>query len=265
MKHAIFLAPFDESADPSFLADMAAEAEAAGWDGFFLWDHVVYRAPVREVADPWIVMAAQAAATERILLGPMVTPLARRRPQILARQTATLDHLSRGRLVFGVGLGLDRSGRELSSFGEELDDRTRAEMLDEALEVITALWTGERVRHTGSHYRAEDVAFLPPPVQQPRVPIWVGARWPYRRPLRRAARWDGLFIIDAEGPQDLAQALRVVRDERGTLDGFAVACEGSPTDDPRPWREAGATWWLVDLLTNTKDAVRRVVGEGPPS
>jgi alkanesulfonate monooxygenase SsuD/methylene tetrahydromethanopterin reductase-like flavin-dependent oxidoreductase (luciferase family) len=210
-------------------------------------------------------MTAQAVRTERILLGPMVTPLARRRPQIVARQTTTLDHLSGGRLVLGVGLGLDRSGNELSSFGEELDDRTRAEMLDEALEVVSALWTGERVHHAGAHYRAEDVAFRPPPVQQPRIPVWVGARWPYQRPLRRAARWDGLFVIDTEGPQDLSQALRVVRDERGSLDDYAVACVGSPTDDPRPWREAGATWWLVDPFTTTRDAVRRVVTAGPPT
>ena len=264
MKHAVFLAPFDECADPAFLAELASDAEHAGWDGLFLWDHVVYRAPVREVADPWIAMAAQAVATERIRLGPMVTPLARRRPQVLARQTASLDNLSKGRLVFGVGLGLDQSGRELSSFGEELDDRTRAEMLDESLEVITELWSGERVHHRGAHYRAEDVAFLPPPLQQPRVPIWVAARWPYRRPLRRAARWDGLFVIDTDGPQDLARALQVVREERGTLDGFDVACEGGMHDDPGPWQQAGATWWLVEPPSTARAAVTTAVRAGPP-
>lgn len=137
-RHGIFLPIFDELADPRLLGELGAAAEARGWDGMFLWDHVTYRAPVRAVTDPWIALACVAMQTSTIALGPMVTPLARRRPQVLARQVAALDRLSGGRFVLGVGLGLDASGRELSSFGEELDDRRRAEMLDEALALVGA-------------------------------------------------------------------------------------------------------------------------------
>jgi alkanesulfonate monooxygenase SsuD/methylene tetrahydromethanopterin reductase-like flavin-dependent oxidoreductase (luciferase family) len=139
VRYGIFLPPFDELADARVLAELAVRAEDGGWDGFFLWDHVLYRPPVSGLADPWIAPAAIATVTERLLLGPLVTPLARRRPWIVARQAATLDRLSKGRFVLGVGLGLDHGGGELSRFGEELDDHRRAEMLDEALELTGQL------------------------------------------------------------------------------------------------------------------------------
>ena len=165
---------FDALADPALVARLSAEAEKAGWDGIFLWDHVRWREPVLEVADAWITLAAIATATQAIRLGPMVTPLARRRPVKVARETATLDRLSGGRLTLGVGLGSDRSGNELSITGEELDDRRRAGMLDEALEILTAAWSGEPVYHRGEHYTVDGMRFLPRPVQRPGVPVWVG-------------------------------------------------------------------------------------------
>ena len=189
-KRGAFVAPFDELVDPNRLAELAASAEAHGWDGFFVWDHVRYRAPVRAIADPWVALAAVAAATDRIRLGPLVTPIARRRVQKLARETVTLDHLSRGRLVLGVGLGSDRYG-ELAPFGEVVDPRERARLLDEGLERLASYWGGE---------------FEPAPVQAPRIPVWVAARWPNRRPLRRAAHWDGLFPIELPGPEALANS-----------------------------------------------------------
>src|SRR3954449_830238 len=154
-RRAIFVAPFDELADPRLLAELAAEAEAEGWDGFFLWDHIVYSAPTSAVLDPWIVMAAIAMATERLITGPLVTPLSRRRPHKLARETVTLDLLSAGRLVLGVGLGSDRHG-ELSPFGEVVDSRERAGLLDAGLERLQAYWGGQ---------------FVPRPVQLPRIPL----------------------------------------------------------------------------------------------
>ena len=265
MRHAVFLPPFDGLADPRLVASLAADAEEAGWDGFFVWDHVLYRSPVEAVADPWVVLAAAAMTTERLLLGPMVTPVARRRPHVLARQTVSLDQLSEGRLVLGVGLGLDRSGRELSAFGEELDDRVRAAMLDEGLVLIDELWGGETVDHAGAHYRAEGVRFLPRPVQRPRIPVWVAGRWPHRRPLRRAARWDGMFLIDLGGPQDLAEAVAELRAERGDLDGFEVVCDGAAGADPRPWAGAGATWWLAEPPSTDPATVRAVIAAGPPT
>ena len=171
MRSALWLPIFDVLADPAVVARLAAEAEEAGWHGLFVWDHLRWRAPVRQVADPWITLAAIATATDGLRLGPLVTPLARRRPAKVARETATLDRLSGGRLTLGVGLGSDRFGSELSKTGEQLDDRLRGQMLDEALEILTAAWSGEPVHHRGEHYTVEGIQFLPRPVQQPGVPV----------------------------------------------------------------------------------------------
>jgi len=265
VRFGLTLPPFNELADPAALVLLAREAEAAGWDGFFLWDHIRHRSPAAEVADPWVALGAIAANTEDIVIGPMVTPLARRRPQIVAKQTTTVDHLSRGRLVLGVGLGLDGGGRELSAFGEEMNDRRRAGMLDESLSVIEQLWSGSTVYHHGEHYTVDGVGFLPPSLQQPRIPVWVAARWPHRRPLLRAARWDGLFPIDLEHPKQLREMLDAVAEERGTLDGFAVALHAFPGTDPEPWALAGATWWLARIESGDTTAdVRTVIEAGAP-
>ncbi len=161
MRHGLYIPPFDDLADPTLVARLCAEAEEAGWDGVFIWDQVRWREPVLGVADPQITLAAIASATERIRLGPMVTPLARRRPAKVARETATLDRLSDGRLTMGVGLGSDRFAQEYSITGEEVDDRRRARMLDEALEILQAAWSGELVQHRGEHYTVDAMRFLP--------------------------------------------------------------------------------------------------------
>lgn len=264
-KRGIFLPIFDELADPRLLGDLGALAESAGWDGVFLWDHVVYRAPIRSATDAWTAMACIAMQTSSVVFGPMVTPLARRRPHVLARQVVALDQLSGGRFVLGVGLGLDASGRELSRFGEELDDRRRAEMLDEALDLVGSLVAGEHVDHHGPHYTAADVTFEPAAVNG-RVPTWVAARWPNRRPLRRAARYDGLFVIDVDGPDDVAAAVAFVRDERGgDMDGYDVVVNAYENKDVAAWTDAGATWTLVDFdpFTLTLDEVRARIAAGP--
>lgn len=249
VKRGIFLAPFDELVDPRLLAELAQLAEARGWDGFFLWDHIRYRAPVRAVADPWVALATIAYATSRLRLGPMVTPLARRRVQKLARETVTLDHLSAGRLTLGVGLGSDRSD-EFGPFGDAADPRERARLLDEGLARLAEFWGGE---------------FEPPPVQRPRIPVWVASRWPNRRPLRRAARWDGLFPIELPGPDELATLVAEVgalRDGDGAPFDFVI--EVSPGDDLGPWEEAGATWVLSGFDPEPHEAeVRELIEAGP--
>src|SRR5918996_1654776 len=197
MRRGVFLPIFDELADP---ATLAVRAEARGWDGVFLWDHVLYRPPVAAVTDPWIALAAIAVATDRIELGPMVTPLARRRPWIVARQAVALDHLSGGRFVLGLGLGLHGGGGAWSRFGEQPGGRRRAAMLDEGLDVLTGLLSGESVDHHGDAYRVDDVRFLPAPLRPGGMPIWLAGRWPNRRPVERALRYDGLFLIDSRDP-----------------------------------------------------------------
>jgi alkanesulfonate monooxygenase SsuD/methylene tetrahydromethanopterin reductase-like flavin-dependent oxidoreductase (luciferase family) len=266
MRTGLFLPIFGELSDPRVTAGLAAEAEAAGFDGVFVWDHVQYRAPATHVADAWITLAAMALATERVRIGPLVTPLPRRRPQIVARQATAIDQLSGGRFVLGVGTGRD-SARELSAFGEQLDDGTRGAMLDEALDVMSALWSGEEVRHEGAHYLADRVTFHPTPIQRPRVPLWVAGRWPNRRPLRRAGRYDGYFPIDLEAPGQLAELAGALGQRRASEAPFDIAVEGWPGDDPAPWAAAGATWWLVRFSPFDVDVagVRDVIAGGPPA
>jgi alkanesulfonate monooxygenase SsuD/methylene tetrahydromethanopterin reductase-like flavin-dependent oxidoreductase (luciferase family) len=248
-KTAIFVAPFDELADPRLLAELAADTEAQGFDGFFLWDHITYSAPTSRVLDPWVAMAAIAMTTEKVRIGPLVTPLSRRRPHKLARETATLDLLSDGRLVLGIGLGSDRHG-ELAPFGEVVDAKQRATLLDDALDAIQHYWDG---------------AFLPRPVQRPRIPLWGAAKWPNRRPVRRAAKLDGLFPVELPDPGALAQ----LRDELAELRGpdaapFDLVVTGGPGYDPRPWAEAGATWCLTGFgPTPRLDDVRAAIAAGP--
>ncbi len=249
LARGLFLAPFDELAGPRLLGELAQHAEDRGWDGFFLWDHVAYRPPVRAILDPWVALSAVACATQSLRLGPMVTPISRRRVQKLARETVTIDHLSGGRLTLGVGLGSDRTD-ELRPFGEVVDARERARLLDQGLDRLNAFWGGE---------------FEPLPLQRPRVPVWIAARWPNRRPVRRAARWDGLFPIELPGPDALTELADEVRDLRAGRDGsFDLVVEISPGADPDPWEAAGATWILTGFGSQPRAAdVRRTIAAGP--
>ena len=245
-RQAVFLPPFDALADPVVLADLAADAEAAGWDGMFLWDHMTYSPPVEAILDPWICMAAMAVATDRLLLGAMVTPLSRRRPAVLARQAITLDLLSGGRLVLGFGLGDDGSTGEMRRFGEEVDPAARARMLDEGLELLSGLLSGRPVDHAGVHYRAE-ATFLPAPSAPSGIPTWIAGRWPNQAPLRRAARHDGAFVINVADPAEAADLVARLRDLRGSLDGFDVVVELPDGADPAAWSVPGITWLLTRI------------------
>jgi alkanesulfonate monooxygenase SsuD/methylene tetrahydromethanopterin reductase-like flavin-dependent oxidoreductase (luciferase family) len=248
-KRAVFVAPFDELADPRLLARLAHRAEELGWDGFFVWDHITYSPPTSGILDPWIVLAAIAMTTERVAIGPMVTPLSRRRVHKLARETATLDRLSDGRLIMGVGLGSDRHG-ELAPFGEVTNPKQRAALLDEGLDELVRFWDG---------------AFVPRPVQRPRIPIWCAATYPNRRPLRRAARWDGLFPVRVPDPDALAEMAAETAAHRAPDAGpFDLAITVKPGHDVAPWEAAGATWTLTEFDSTPKlDAVRAAIEAGP--
>jgi alkanesulfonate monooxygenase SsuD/methylene tetrahydromethanopterin reductase-like flavin-dependent oxidoreductase (luciferase family) len=246
-------------ADPHALAELARAAEAAGWDGVFLWDHVIRRPPWAPMVDPWIALSAMAVATDRVLLGPMVTPLARRRVSNVARQTVTLDLLSGGRLRLGVGLGAPDD--EFTRFGEAADPRRRARKLDESIDVLRRLWTGEDVEYRGEDVVADGVRFLPTPVHG-RIPIWVAGKWPGGAPFRRAARHDGVWpvpasgrLLDVDSFGDCVAAVRRFRAELGRHDGFD-ACfmtRSSAPDDADARRtaerlaEVGGTWWIESL------------------
>jgi alkanesulfonate monooxygenase SsuD/methylene tetrahydromethanopterin reductase-like flavin-dependent oxidoreductase (luciferase family) len=236
MHIAVSLPPFSDAAT---LVDLAVEAERTGWDGVFLWDHLVFQRQSRlDVHDPWVLLGAMAQATERVRLGTLVTPLARRRPWMVARHLTTLDHLSGGRSVLGVGVG-EPSDDDFAAFGEPADHRQRAAMLDEALTVLDGLLRGP-VAHEGVHYRV-DTELLPRPVQRPRPPIWVAAIAPHRRPLARAVRWDGVVPLTGFGsptPQELRSYLAGV--ERPT--GWEVVAMWAPGVPAHEYAAAGATW-----------------------
>ena len=263
MRHGIFLPPFGAFGDPTALVHLAIAAEGRGWDGFFLWDHVMHRVDGPYV-DAWIALAAIAASTDRLRIGPLITPLPRRRPWKLAREAVSLDHLSRGRLVLGVGIGTDHS-REFSAFGEPGDDRTRAELLDEGLDIVTQLWAGESVHHSGRHFHADGVRFLPRPFQQPRIPIWCGAHWPHRAPLRRAARYDGVIPIGDLPPEAVTDLLTEIGRHRTSPDPFDVAIASWTTSGTAAeYEAAGATWWLESFQPDTpRETAQRAIERGP--
>jgi alkanesulfonate monooxygenase SsuD/methylene tetrahydromethanopterin reductase-like flavin-dependent oxidoreductase (luciferase family) len=285
MRYGVSVPPFGPYADPRRLAELAARAETAGWDGFFVWDHMVYDPSFHPIGDPWVGLAAVAMRTSRLTIGTMVTPLARRRPWKVARETVSLDHLSGGRFVLGVGLG-DPAQWEYGSFGEPADPRIRAACLDEALTVLAGLWTGEPFRYDGRHFAVAEVTFRPPPVQRPRIPVWVAGWWPNKPPLRRAARWDGMAPIKQGGdlsPDEVAAALTYVRRHRATDAPFDVVVSGGT--GPRPddadrmaaYAAVGATWWLEDIspwrfgadpeaqwADRDTGAIERRVADGPP-
>jgi alkanesulfonate monooxygenase SsuD/methylene tetrahydromethanopterin reductase-like flavin-dependent oxidoreductase (luciferase family) len=241
MRHGLYFLPAGELSDPRTLIDLGVAAEEHGWDGFFLWDHILRpTGQPQDLADVWVALSAVATMTSRIRLGPMVTPTARRRPQILAREAITLDHLSVGRLIVGLGLGVDTSG-ELSKFGEVTDPIVRGDALDEAAQLLASWWSGKSANIDSSHYRVDDVALLPRPLQRPRIPMWFAARGSALRPVRRAARYDGVFAIEMDR-DGLRRVIRVIVEERGSLDDFDVAVPVVPGMDLPGWEADGATW-----------------------
>jgi alkanesulfonate monooxygenase SsuD/methylene tetrahydromethanopterin reductase-like flavin-dependent oxidoreductase (luciferase family) len=283
MKFGMNVPIFGEYADVRRLAEMAADAEASGWDGFWVWDHVHWSGeddsePRQPTVDPVVALTMVAAGTRRIRFGPMVLPLARRRPWKVARELATLDHLSGGRLTVGVGLGAP-AGLEFGDFGEQADAPIRAAKLDEGLDVLAGLWTGRPFDYTGAHYRLTRAEMLPRPVQDP-VPIWVGGEWPaHRAPFRRAARFAGVHpMLVSVPPDDQPAAIRDLvdyigrfRDSDRPFDvayGVETAGDGSAADRAivRRFAEAGVTWWMEPIsqwrgpLANIRERIRR----GPP-
>jgi alkanesulfonate monooxygenase SsuD/methylene tetrahydromethanopterin reductase-like flavin-dependent oxidoreductase (luciferase family) len=275
MKYALSTPNFGNCGDARVLAEIAHQAEDAGWDGYFLWDHVAWP-NMEPIVDPWVALGAMAMRTERIRLGTMITPIARRRPTKLAREAATLDHLSGGRVILGVGNGV--WPEEFGALGDENDPKVRAAMLDEGLELLSRLWSGAPVRHHGAHYRVETAGFAPP-LQKPRIPLWLAATWPVERTVRRATRWDGVLPTGRDWqvpltPDEIRQLAVAVKAQRRAGDRFEIGCLAQSTGDDREqeralaaqYEAAGGTWWFEyrhSWVTPVAD-VRARLRKGPP-
>lgn len=273
-----FVIPMGEA---QAIVDLAVEAEAAGWDGVFTWDGIDVGYGTGEISDPWVVLGAIAARTERVRIGAILTPVARRRPWKLARETVTVDRLSGGRLIVPVGLGtLDDGG--FGKVGEPTDVRVRAQRLDEGLDILTGLWSGEPFSYQGKHYQIEEMTFHPTPVQSPRIPIWVPGAWPRRRSMARAIRYDGVLsdLLNDDGshgevtPEVVREIRAYAAEHRTDPAPLDIIVEGrTPGDDPAQaaetvgaFAEAGATWWIEALWSPPNDlaTVRERIHQGPP-
>ncbi len=272
MRYGIVMANLNEYSDPRVAVRLAQVAEDAGWEALFVWDHLgyVWGSPS---CDPWVVLPAVAASTTRLKLGTAITPLARRRPQIVANALASLDLLSGGRVVFGAGLG--GVVEEFTAFGDPGDAKERAAVLDEGLMILNRLWSGASVMHRGPHYVVEGISLAPLPLQRPRIPIWIGGE--SAPALRRAARWDGWLApatnpdgTMAKSPERIAEMVAEIRRHRTTDAPFEVAVDGySESGDPtlpRAYEAAGATWWLESIHGTRGPLEENVarVGAGPP-
>lgn len=286
MRYSINIPNFGDFADAHTVAKVASAAEEAGWDALFVWDHVVHdkqRRGDQPFGDPWMLMTAAALGTSRLLIGPLVTPVARRRPEQLARQVSTLDQLSGGRVIFGAGLGGPIED-EFGSFGDTTDAMVLAERLDEGLELLARYWAGETVDHDGAHYRVRATALHPPTVQRPRPPVWIAGYWPNRRPMRRAAQWDGAVPLfksarhgDAPSPAEVRELADYIKQQRGerASEPFDIVVGGvsDPTgsaDQIAALRDAGATWWDERQHQSNPDHYRaepvlRRAAAGPPA
>jgi alkanesulfonate monooxygenase SsuD/methylene tetrahydromethanopterin reductase-like flavin-dependent oxidoreductase (luciferase family) len=270
MRYGIEVIPFGDYSDPRAVVRLAQAAEAAGWEAIAIWDHLLFP---YGAGDPWVTLAAVAQATTRLKLITAVAPLPRYRPHVLARTLTALDILSAGRVIFGTGLGV---AFDQAPFGDPTDAPTLAAMLDEGLDVLSGLWSGESVTHHGRFYQVEDAQLVPTPAQRPRIPVWIGGDSPAA--LRRAARWDGWVIGTineqcqiTKPPERLAAQVAVLRSHRADDAPCDVAVDGvsSPGDHElvREYAEAGATWWLEAIFgaRGSDDEMLARISAGPPA
>ena len=279
MKYGVYVPNHGDFFDTRFIAQLARETEEAGWDGFFVWDHIAHPHYLdKPFADPWVHLTAAALATEKIKLGPMVTPISRRRPWKLAKETVTLDHLSGGRLILGVGLGTHPV--EFSNLGESGEPKVRAEMLDEGLAVLAGLWQGETFEYHGSHFDIAPTQLLPATLQKPRIPIWVAGIWPKKGPFARSCRWDGYFplggIRDSRFlvPETFSEIRNLAMEKRGNEVPYDLVASGYTTGTKKSeesafvqeFADAGATWWMEAMdpwmFTGAQSQAR--IRLGPP-
>lgn len=262
---------------PADVLRLAIEAEDAGWDGVFTWDAIsIGKTPVY---DPWVMMGAIAGVTERVKIGTMILPLARRRPWKVAKEAVTIDHLSEGRLVLPVALGVPDDVGFSGVNTDSTDKKERAQRLDEALEILELGQTGESFDYNGQHFQIKDMTLSPKPVQD-RIPVWAVAGWPHEKSLARATRWDGIIPVDmspGKNPFDSVQpdVLREIvawcNEHHQRETPFDVVIEGktedaSDTEYVGSVAEAGATWFIESRWdeSETPESLMARIRKGPP-
>ena len=265
------------------IVELALEAEEAGWDGVFYYDDI-YTDRKTEMSAAWPIMAAIAVTTKKVRLGSLLTAIGRRRPWEVARESVTVDHLSKGRLILPVGLGWAGDGAYTRA-GMPSDRKVRAEMLDEGLEILDGLWSGKPFRYSGKHNQLKTMTFIPRPVQMPRIPIWVVGAWPRPKSMRRVLKYDGLIpvIKKVDGshedvlPQKIQEMKAFVEKNRvvkGTMrrdfdiikDGVTPMNEKNARKIVAPYAESGATWWTETLWGVMRiDDVKKRIQAGPPT
>jgi len=270
-----------QGGEPRTVGDLAHEAEEAGWDGVFIADALGIG--VKGYADmPWfdtqVALAVIAMRTERIRIGTLIVAVTRRRPWKLAREIMTLDHLSGGRLILGVGLGAAEDDGGFYKVGEEMDLKRRAAIMDETLAILTGLWKGKPFSFKGERYKVDKMSMIPAPVQKPRVPIWVVGVWPKEKSMQRALRWDGIIPQKYKAtPADTAKsemtrdvAAYVAKNRKGKSEYDIIAGGSTPgksrkkaAEKVRPFAEAGATWWIESVWSG-EEKLRARIKEGPP-
>lgn len=259
------------------LVNISQKMETAGWHGHFIWDWILgSKDPIHQIADPWIALTAMASRTKKIKLGTTITPIPRRRPWKLARETVSLDRFSKGRLILGVGLGFPPE-EEFAAFGEESDIKIRAKKMDEGLDVLLGLWSGKKFSYNGEYYKIDNVTFLPKALQTPRIPIWGAGTWPYKKPFIRSAKLDGVVPLDNDDfiptPKTLLEIISFIKEHRPNMRNFDIVASVSTIGIDSQKREellseyidVGATWLVesIDESTDKTDCFD-FIEQGPP-
>jgi alkanesulfonate monooxygenase SsuD/methylene tetrahydromethanopterin reductase-like flavin-dependent oxidoreductase (luciferase family) len=277
LRYAIDVCPLGDLSEPRSILRLAVAAEESGWDGLSMWDSLGLSMGTT-AADLFVTLAGIGVQTRRLRLITSIVALARRRPQLVVQAAGTLDRLSDGRLILGLGAGEDQP--DFEAFGDPFERATRIGLMDEGLAIVDAGLRGLRLDHGGPLLTARGAVIGPSPVQQPRPPIWLGAMKPGG--LRRAARWEGWIgvAMSEDGssmslaPEAFADLVAIATAERQALgragEPFDVAVlglsEGAHERASVAFGDAGATWWLESLspMRGSVDDLEAIVRSGPP-
>jgi alkanesulfonate monooxygenase SsuD/methylene tetrahydromethanopterin reductase-like flavin-dependent oxidoreductase (luciferase family) len=265
-----FIIPDLQDASIAAIAELAHEAEQSGWDGVFFWDadwHI----------SPWVAIAAMALATRQARLGAILHPLAWRQPWLFARDSASLDQLSQGRLTISIGMGAVETqdfARGRTRFGSPVDRAVRAQLIDEGLDIVNGLWSGKPFSYHSQHYDFDAFQLQVTPVQQPRIPIWAVGMWGKPKSMARVARCDGMLVSAASPIAEIQAIQAFIAEQRSLSTPFELVMEADTRNDTpdvarskaNNWAEQGIAWWVESMWSPgiTIAMARERISMGPP-